>query len=116
MPDFNAHAPNVYITPGAGPNCESEFTMSIYLPGMHHPTRRRQRLVYIEERKAFRAVANQFSGFAFSNDYIRAASELYQAAIGDGLNVIADTYYTVSYDSPYTLINRRNEVWFKFRD
>eukprot|EP00095_Tigriopus_kingsejongensis_P008114 snap_masked-scaffold184_size276635-processed-gene-1.13 protein:Tk08114 transcript:snap_masked-scaffold184_size276635-processed-gene-1.13-mRNA-1 annotation:"radical s-adenosyl methionine domain-containing protein mitochondrial-like" len=107
-----------YIIPGAGPNCESEFTMSFYIPAIHQeaPIQPAADNVYIEEREAFTVVATQFSGFATSNDFIKAASELYQAATADGLNVFADTYYTVSYDGPYTLVDRRNEVWFKLRD
>eukprot|EP00095_Tigriopus_kingsejongensis_P008118 snap_masked-scaffold184_size276635-processed-gene-1.15 protein:Tk08118 transcript:snap_masked-scaffold184_size276635-processed-gene-1.15-mRNA-1 annotation:"PREDICTED: uncharacterized protein LOC100902024" len=101
-----------FITPGAGPNCESEFTMSFYIPAIHQdaPIQPAADNVYIQEREAFQVVATQFSGFATSEDYIKAASELYEAATADGLNVIADTYYTAGYDAPYTIVNRRNEA------
>ena len=31
---------------------------------------------------------------------------------GDDRNVLFDSYFTVGYDSPYKLFNRKNEIWF----
>eukprot|EP00094_Tigriopus_californicus_P004036 TCALIF_03887-PA protein Name:"Similar to HEBP2 Heme-binding protein 2 (Homo sapiens)" AED:0.01 eAED:0.01 QI:220/0.5/0.66/1/1/1/3/141/181 len=107
----------IFIKPGAGPNCESEFTMSFYIPEIYQeaPISPKSDDVYIEERDEFRIVASQFSGFATSEDYIKAAATLYEQATADGYNLMADTYYTAGYDGPYTIVNRRNEVWFKVR-
>ena len=64
----------------------------------------------------FQFVASQFSGYASDDDYIRATVKLYEDATAGGENLIADTYYTAGYDGPYTIINRRNEVWFMLRE
>lgn len=41
-----------FIKPGAGPNCESEFTMSFYIPAIYQesPITPKSEDVYIEER------------------------------------------------------------------
>lgn len=46
----------VFIKPGAGPNCESEFTMSFYIPAIYQetPITPKSEEVYIEDRKEFR--------------------------------------------------------------
>jgi SOUL heme-binding protein len=50
---------SVYIEPGAGPNCESKFTMAFYIPAIHQqsPPIPSDSTVSIEERPEFTALA-----------------------------------------------------------
>ena len=51
-----------FIKPGAGPNCESEFTMGFYIPEMYQnvPIEPTGEGVYIEDRPGFK-VRNDFN-------------------------------------------------------
>ena len=60
----------------------------------------------------FKAVAIEFSGYASFADYEQAASDLLSMATADGYSVVTESYYTAGYDSPYVIMNRRNEVWY----
>ena len=61
-------------------------------------------------------MASRFSGYASNDDYIKATVELYQLATDNGEDIIADNYIHAGYDGPYTITERRNEVWFKLRE
>ena len=39
----------------------------------------------------------------------------FQLASAAGFNLITDTYYMSTYDGPYTITDRKNEVWFVVR-
>merc|ERR1711962_1727496 len=104
------------VVPGAGPNCESNFTMSFLIPEVHTeaPPAPTNPDVFVEERPELPSVfVRQFKGFAFEDDYIREAAALafdLNSAGEDGINY--DTWYIVGYNGPYAIVNRRNEVWF----
>ena len=53
------------ILPGEGPNCESNYTMSFYIPSdlQDSPPAPSDPDVYIEERPGFQLVAKEFGGF-----------------------------------------------------
>merc|ERR1711962_271244 len=105
-----------FVVPGAGPNCESNFTMSFLIPEIHSeaPPAPTNPDVFVEERPELPSVfARRFKGFANEDDYIREAAALandLNSAGEDGVNY--DTWYMADYDGPYTIINRRNEVRF----
>merc|ERR1711962_815270 len=104
------------VVPGAGPNCESNFTMSFLIPEVHTeaPPAPTNPDVFVEERPELPSVFTRtFHGFAHENDYIKEAAALahdLNSAGEDGVNY--DTWYIVGYDAPFVIINRRNEVWF----
>merc|ERR1711962_1919508 len=104
------------VVPGAGPNCESNFTMSFLIPEVHTeaPPAPTNPDVFVEERPELPSLFTRtFHGFAHENDYIQEAAALAQdlnSAGEDGVNY--DTWYIVGYDAPFVTINRRNEVWF----
>ena len=105
-----------FVAPGAGPNCESNFTMSFLIPEVHTeaPPAPINPDVFIDERPDLASVFTKtFPGFAHEDDYIREAAALaydLNSAGEDGVNY--DTWYIVGYDAPFVIINRRNEVWF----
>ena len=72
--------------------------------------------VYIDERPAMRVAAYKFSGYANDSDWIEAGVELYNLATAQGDDVVASHYFNAGYDSPFTITNRLNEVWFFLRE
>ena len=107
-----------YIIPGAGPNCESNFTMAFFIPEQFQPApiEPTNPEVFIEYRPAFDAAVIAFDGYASDQDYIMAAVDLYNKASADGYNVQAETWYMVGYDSPFEITNRLNEVWYEIKN
>jgi hypothetical protein len=111
-----------YITPGSGPNCNSTFTVSFFVPwefqkdGPPAPTAAD---VYIEEKIVGDVAVTEYGGFANKdNQIIETAEKLYQD-IYDSKDVDFaddDRYFFVAYDSPYTLFNRHNEDWIRVKD
>merc|ERR1712191_443 len=86
-----------YIQPGAGPNCESTFTMAFY----------------IEERPEIRVFARTYGGFSNDAKEKEEYANLLAALTEDDKNQIepTNTYYTAGYDPPFKLFFRRNEIW-----
>ena len=60
---------------------------------------------------SLQVAALRFSGWAQDEDYLKQARRLFEALEEDGVDVVYSPYYTVGYDSPSVIENRRNEVW-----
>ncbi|GMH78558.1 hypothetical protein TL16_g07851 [Triparma laevis f. inornata] len=114
-----------YIHPGAGPNCNSTFTVSFFVPWMYQtekgPPAPTSSDVFIEEKKLGEFAVSSFGGFADDNDMVQQAvaltdkvDESKEVEFNDDAN--AGNYYFVAYDSPYTLMNRHNEDWIGVED
>ena len=103
------------IIPGEGPNCESNYTMSFYIPSdlQENAPTPTDPLVYIEERPGFEVVSKQFGGFPTDLVFNVEAAMLYVWAEEEGLPVKDVPLWTAGYDGPYVIINRRNEVWLE---
>uniref|UniRef100_A0A8D3BK09 Heme binding protein 2 n=1 Tax=Scophthalmus maximus TaxID=52904 RepID=A0A8D3BK09_SCOMX len=101
------------VDPGAGPACESQFTVSFYIPEEHQdsPPEPGDPQVFVEHRKEFTAYVRTYSGF--SNDDMKRAEllKLLESLQRDGVPFVDKPFYTAGYDSPFKLTNRRNEVW-----
>jgi len=109
---------SVRILPGEGPNCGSNFTMSFLVPhelqeSAPQPT---DPLVWLEDRPAFRLVAQQFPGFPGELDWSIQAAKLYEVATAEGLKPAAEPLWTAQYDDPHVIVDRRNEVWLELRN
>ena len=63
-----------------------------------------------------RVASYNFSGYANDADWIAAGVELYDLATSQGDDVFAGHYFNAAYDSPFTIANRLNEVWFLLRE
>jgi len=100
------------IVPGAGPNCESTFTVSFYIPPKHQdsPPTPTGEGVFIEEFPEMTVYARGFGGFAKEQQWIDEARELSEKV--NNKNIQQEFYFTAGYDSPFKLFNRLNEVWF----
>ena len=104
------------IIPGEGPNCESNYTMSFYIPaGFQEDTPTpTDPQVYIEERPGFEVAAlKPFGGYPDDQEFGERGAELYLLAEAAGLPVKDVPLWTADYDGPGTIINRRNEVWLE---
>jgi len=100
------------ITPGSGPNCESAFKQSFYLPESHQqnaPAPSAEN-VYLERMSVMTVYVKSFGGYATEEDYLRNIYALAEA-IGDASKYRTDYYMTAGYDSPYQPFNRHNEIW-----
>jgi len=103
------------ILPGEGPNCESNFTMSFYIPSdlQEETPTPTDPLVYIEERPGFEVVSKEFGGFPTDLQFSAEAAVLYVWAEEEGLPVRDVPLWTAGYSGPSVIINRRNEVWLE---
>ncbi|MCJ8743811.1 hypothetical protein PDJAM_G00098500 [Pangasius djambal] len=101
------------INPGEGPSCESSFSVSFYLPEEHQaePPKASIPEIFIENRKEFTVFVRTFGGFANSQNTRDELLKLIESLKRDGMRFKEAPYYRVGYDSPFKLVNRRNEVW-----
>ncbi|XP_056301558.1 heme-binding protein 2 [Danio aesculapii] len=101
------------IDPGAGPACESTFTVSFYIPEEHQadPPKPTDPDVFIENRKEFTAFVRTFGGFANSESCREELLKLIESLKSDGMKFKEAPFYRAGYDSPFKLTGRRNEVW-----
>uniref|UniRef100_A0A8C6STU0 Heme binding protein 2 n=1 Tax=Neogobius melanostomus TaxID=47308 RepID=A0A8C6STU0_9GOBI len=102
-----------FVEPGAGPTCESKFTVSFYIPEEHQasPPEPSEPDVFIEHRKEFTAYVRTHGGF--SNEQMKRDEllKLLESLKRDGAEFVDQPFYVAGYDSPFKLTNRRNEVW-----
>ncbi|XP_038127100.1 heme-binding protein 2 [Cyprinodon tularosa] len=101
------------VVPGAGPACESQFTVSFYIPDEHqaNPPEPSDSDVFMEERKEFTAYVRTYGGFANENTRREELLKHLESLKRDGVEFVDKPYYTAGYDAPFKLTNRRNEVW-----
>lgn len=103
----------VRVDVGAGPECDSGFTISFYVPVEHQaaPPEPTSELVAITELPAMKVYVRSFGGWAVGKRYVAEASSVTQALSDAGYAVDDSYYFTAGYDSPFRLLNRHNEVW-----
>ncbi|XP_063299349.1 heme-binding protein 2 [Pelobates fuscus] len=103
-----------FIQPGEGPACESNLTISFFVPFEHqdNPPKPTDESVFIEERPQMTAYVRTFSGFTNASKNKEQLLQLSESLKKDGKPFDENTYYSAGYDSPFKLLNRRNEVWF----
>ncbi|XP_051909418.1 heme-binding protein 2 [Hippocampus zosterae] len=101
------------VDPGAGPACESHFTVSFFIPEEHRdaPPQPSDPDVFLENRDEFTAYVRSYGGF--SNETLERDEllKLKESLRRDGVHFAERPYYVAGYDSPFKLVNRRNEVW-----
>lgn len=101
------------VEPGAGPACDSTFTVSFYIPEelQAEPPAPCDADVFVENRKEFTAYIRTYSGFSKEQMKIEQLQKLTESLQRDAVPFRASPYYAAGYDSPFKLTNRRNEVW-----
>uniref|UniRef100_A0A3Q1H511 Heme binding protein 2 n=1 Tax=Acanthochromis polyacanthus TaxID=80966 RepID=A0A3Q1H511_9TELE len=101
------------VDPGAGPACESKFTVSFYIPEEHQesPPEPSDPEVFVEHRKELTVYVRTYGGFSNEKMKQEELLKLMESLKKDGVQYVEAPYYTAGYDSPFKLTNRRNEVW-----
>ncbi|XP_053193144.1 heme-binding protein 2 [Scomber japonicus] len=101
------------VEPGAGPACESKFTISFYIPEEHqeNPPEPSDSDVFVEHRKEMTVYVRTYGGFAKEKAKREELKKLIESLQRDGVPFVDQPFYTAGYDSPFKLTNRTNEVW-----
>ncbi|XP_028667180.1 heme-binding protein 2-like [Erpetoichthys calabaricus] len=96
----------------------SNYTVSFFLPSSYqsNPPAPTQSGIFIEEKRAMTIFVRSFGGFTSTQRNAESARLLAESLKRDGRPFHEEFYYTAGYDSPFKLINRRNEVWLLKRD
>ncbi|XP_061667508.1 heme-binding protein 2 isoform X2 [Syngnathoides biaculeatus] len=91
------------VDPGAGPACESRFTVSFFIPEEHRaaPPPPSDPDVFVENREEFTAYVRSYGGF--SNETLARAEllQLLRSLQRDGVDFVERPYYVAGYDSPF---------------
>lgn len=124
----------VAVAPGDGPFCDSNFTVSFFVPfeaeadveeeedAVRGGSARRQRDVpkptdpdvfESTDETETRVFVGAFGGYADAKRLRREASALARRLEEDGVEVATSAYFYAGYDSPFRPIGRHNEVWLK---
>lgn len=106
------------VQPGAGPNCNSSFTVSFYVPYMYQneqgPPEPTSEDIFIGKIGPLEVAVSEFSGFTVQSEIIAKTVEL-EAEVSASSTVKADSntdiWYFAGYDPPFRITNRHNEVW-----
>ncbi|KAK4468451.1 hypothetical protein MN116_007656 [Schistosoma mekongi] len=91
------------------------FTMGFYIPEafQSNPPTPVEEGVFIETRPAMKIYCCRYSGFSNDDEVMINARKLGENLDRLGLKYTPDPFYFAGYDSPFRLLNRRNEIWFK---
>merc|ERR1712094_34948 len=106
--------------PGAGPACEQDFVVSFFVPfaDQANPTPGGDASpdVYIEDRAAMDTVyVDSYGGWSSESSVISNAQKLAEALKKAGKAFDDGEFYYAGYDSPFRILRRHNEVWFRAR-
>jgi len=104
------------VIPGTGPNCESQFTRSFYIPYIYQnnapkPTNPD---VYLTQQPETTVFVRSHSGYTSEEQTLSELVALSQA-INNSSMYKQGVFYTSGYDSPYKWWDRHNEVWLEAR-
>lgn len=69
--------------------------------------------VYIAKENATLYAVRSFSGYILKKSTWEKEAEALASSVAKDLSVDTSNYYMVGYDSPFTLMNRLNEIWMK---
>jgi len=102
------------VIPGPGPACESNFTVSFFVPFKYqeNPPKPTSPDVFISSLPEFEAYVRSFKGFAGQDEYLKEAATLAADLSNATISHHTDFFYTAGYDSPFKPFNRHNEVWY----
>mmetsp|Transcript_11538 Transcript_11538/g.32730 ORF Transcript_11538/g.32730 Transcript_11538/m.32730 type:complete len:558 (-) Transcript_11538:66-1739(-) len=103
----------VRLVPAAGPTCENEFIVSFFVPfdfqeSTPLPT---DESVFIEQQGPFTVYVASYGGFSSQDKVVTHASDLAGALSDLAIDIQSDFYFSASYDPPFRLFKRHNEVW-----
>ena len=108
---------NDKIVPGSGPNCNTTFTISFFIPFKYQglapkPTNPR---VYVRDQANLTVAVRSFGGFVidWSLSIVPEFLALGLALVESGISFSQKQEWVAQYDGPFTIFNRHNEVWYE---
>ena len=112
----------VRVTPGFGPFCESNFTVSFFVPFVEgepgtqiDPPEPTNPDVFSEtDADAFTAYVASFGGWADERKLLREARSLGDTLVRAGKRAAGEggDFFFAGYDAPFRVLGRHNEVWY----
>eukprot|EP00667_Euglena_gracilis_P023655 EG_transcript_26804 len=105
----------VTVHPGAGPNCNTTFTVAFFVPFAFQAQTPEPSspAVFLEANPAGKVAVLSYGGRASGWETPRAKLLTLAAALQkQGIAFDDSKYATAGYDSPFRLLNRHNEVWY----
>ncbi|KAJ9451721.1 Heme-binding-like protein [Diplonema papillatum] len=115
-----------YIQPGAGPNCNSTFTVAFYVPYKYQsalnasattpPKPAKSDVSTTVDEKPLRVAVLGFPGMAPQDVVIQRVAELYTYLSTTNLKYDEENWFFSSYDPPFRIVNRHQEVWVQLFD
>ncbi|XP_041660499.1 heme-binding protein 2 isoform X2 [Cheilinus undulatus] len=83
------------VDPGAGPACESQFTVSFYIPEEHqdNPPEPSDPEVFLENREEFTAYVRTYGGFSNENIKRQELLKLLESLKRDGVPFVDKPFY-----------------------
>ena len=109
----------VKVSPGAGPNCDNEFTISFFLPydlqgkeisSLPQPT---DSTVSLRTQEPVKVAVRSYKGFSSDSDVTDNVQQLGSDLTAKQIGFKEAPYFTAGYDSPFRVFNRHNEVWLE---
>ncbi|KAL2082168.1 hypothetical protein ACEWY4_021986 [Coilia grayii] len=101
------------IEPGVGPECESTFTVSFFIPQQNQadPPKPTSPNIFIENRPELTVFVRTYGGFSNDQMFSDEFQKLVECLRRDSVEFLQEPYYRAGYDPPFKLTNRKNEVW-----
>ena len=103
------------VSPGEGPNCVSNFTVSFYFPWKYQNTtflpQPTDDTLFVQRSNAMTVAVRSFGGFAKDEDITQNVAALGQDLTAHKIVFQEKPYSSAGYDSPFHVFNRHNEVW-----
>ena len=109
------------VQPGQGPNCNSTFTVSFYVPYIYQtesgPPAPTSADVYIKSIGPLTVAVSEFSGWAVQPKLIaktdKLSKDIEKAEDLDSDPSAGDVWWFAGYDPPFRVSNRHNEVFLE---
>ena len=103
----------VAVTPGPGPTCGTDFTVSFFVPPGAAPPAPTSPALFVRAERSADVYVATFGGWADEKEVIKHAAALAATLAAAGVHVAAaGGFTTAGYDSPFRLLERHNEIWF----
>ena len=112
----------VKVEPGAGPNCNTTFTVSFFVPFEYQPPNSpppapTSQDVFTQTIDAQKVAVKSFGGMSKGDVVIAEAAALENevSKAADLTEADGESWWFAGYDPPFRLSNRHNEVWINLK-
>ena len=101
----------VKVLPGKEP---SNFTTLFFVPFAYQENTPKPTnpLLFLTELPELTAYVYQYAGYQTNDNIAQYAALLEKYLQRDGMSYVPGVYFTGSYDTPYRILDRHNEIWF----